>query len=114
MQTRKKSAYILLSNHHHNPRVGVMTSSVEQGCDTLTERRLLPTAELTRMRARWFKPNRAEVNDLDKFGQWLIVNRYLSDFSFRMLRAGKADLLRLNQYQLIDHLSSGPFSGAYL
>ncbi|MHB1426441.1 MAG: serine/threonine protein kinase [Gemmataceae bacterium] len=91
-----------------------MTSSVEQFCDTLTERRLLSTAELTRMRTRWFKPNRADVNELDKFGHWLIVNSYLSDFSFRMLRAGKADLLRLNQYQLIDHLASGPFAGAYL
>lgn len=51
---------------------------------------------------------------MDKFGQWLSVNGYLTAFTFRMLRDGKADLLQLNQYQLTDHLASGPFAGAYL
>jgi serine/threonine protein kinase len=91
-----------------------MTSSVEQLCDKIAERRLLSSADLSRLRARWFRPNRAEVNDVDKFAQWLTVNGYLTAFAVRMLRSGKADLLRLNQYQLLDHLVSGPFAGAYL
>src|SRR6185437_7183348 len=45
---------------------------------------------------------------------WLSVNGFLTAFAFRMLRDGKADLLHLNQYQLTDHLVSGPFAGAYL
>jgi hypothetical protein len=91
-----------------------MTASVEQLCDKIAERRLLSSAELSRLRARWFQPNRADANDIDKFAQWLTVNGYLTTFAVRMLRSGKADLLRLNQYQLLDHLVSGPFAGAYL
>lgn len=91
-----------------------MTASVEQLCDQIAERRLLPSAELSRLRARWFRPGRADVNDVDKFGQWSSVNGFLTAFTFRMLRGGKADLLRLNQYQLTDHLGSGPFAGAFL
>jgi hypothetical protein len=91
-----------------------MTSSVEQLCDKIAERRLLSSADLSRLRARWFRPNRADVNDVDKFAQWLTVNGYLTAFAVRMLRSGKADLLRLNQYQLMDHLVTGPFAGDYL
>jgi serine/threonine protein kinase len=91
-----------------------MTASVEQLCDKIAERRLLSSGDLSRLRARWFQPNRADANDVDKFAQWLTVNGYLTTFAVRMLRNGKADLLRLNQYQLLDHLVSGPFAGAYL
>jgi serine/threonine protein kinase len=91
-----------------------MTLSVEQLCESIGERRLLPSAELARLRARWFQSKRADVNDVDKFGHWMTVNGYLTPFSFRMLRDGKGHLLQLNQYQLTDHLSSGPFAGAFL
>src|SRR5262249_51023280 len=69
---------------------------------------------VSRLRARWFRPDRKDAADVDKFGQWLAVNGYLTSFRFRMLRGGKASLLRLNQYQIVDHLASGPFTGAYL
>jgi hypothetical protein len=91
-----------------------MATSVEELCEKIAEHRILPSTELSRLRARWFQPKREDVSDVNKFGQWLAVNRYLSAFIIRMLRDGKADLLRLNQYQLTDHLVSGPFAGAYL
>ena len=46
--------------------------------------------------------------DVNKFGQWLSVNGFLTSFTFRMLRDGKANLLHLNQYQLTDHLATAP------
>jgi hypothetical protein len=91
-----------------------MTPTAEQLCDAMAERRLISAADLTRLRARWFRPDRADAANLDRFGQWLTVNGYLSAFAFRMLRSGAGDLLRLNQYQLVDHLTSGPFAGSYL
>ncbi len=91
-----------------------MTPTVEQLCEMMTGLQLLSSADLSRLRARWFQPGRADAANLDRFGQWLTVNGYLSGFAFRMLRDGKGELLRLNQYQLADHLSSGPFAGAYL
>ncbi len=114
VRTTKRLPDILLGNSFYHPRVAVMTSSVEQLYDKISERRLLSSADLTGLRARWFRPNRADVNDVDKFAHWLTVNGYLTAFAVRMLRSGKADLLRLNQYQLMDHLTSGPFAGAYL
>jgi serine/threonine-protein kinase len=91
-----------------------MTASVEQICQMMAAHRLLSSAELARLRGRWFQPQRKDATDVDKFGQWLSVNGYVSGFAFRMLRAGQADLLQLNQYQVVDHLASGPFAGSYL
>jgi hypothetical protein len=91
-----------------------MTSTVEQLCETMAGQRLLSSAELSQMRTRWFRAGRKEVADPDKFRHWLVHNGYLSDFAFRMLSAGKADLLHFNQYQLVDHPANGPFAGAYL
>jgi serine/threonine protein kinase len=91
-----------------------MTPNVEQICQWIAEHHLASSADLARLRTRWFQPKRTDANDVDKFGQWLSVNGYLTPFAFRMLRNGKADLLQLNQYQLTDHLVSGPFAGAYL
>src|SRR5262249_719642 len=73
-----------------------------------------PPADISRLRARWFKPSRADANDVEKFGHWLSVNGFLTPFAFRMLRDFKVDMLQLNQYQLTDHLVSGPFAGPYL
>lgn len=97
---------------HHGD--AAMTASVEQLCEGIAERRLLSPSDLSRLRTRWFQATRTDANDVDKFGQWLSLNGYLTDFAFRMLRNGKADLLHLNQYQLTDHVTSGPFAGAYL
>jgi serine/threonine protein kinase len=91
-----------------------MTPTVEQVCDLLADRKILPTSEVSRLRARWFRPDRPDVANLDRFGKWLTVNGFLSAFSFQMLRAGQVDLLQLNQYLLVDQLSSGPFAGSYL
>ncbi|HEY7157604.1 MAG TPA: hypothetical protein VH575_26850 [Gemmataceae bacterium] len=91
-----------------------MTASVEQICQMMAAHRLLSSAELARLRGRWFQPQRKDAADVDKFGHWLSVNGYVSGFAFRMLRAGQADLLQLNQYQVVDHLTSGPFAGSYL
>lgn len=91
-----------------------MAPSIEQICEEIAQRRLLSSTDLAQLRTRWFQPKRADAHDVEQFGRWLSVNGYLTAFAFRMLRDGKADLLHLNQYQLTDHLTGGPFAGAYL
>ena len=49
-----------------------------------------------------------------KFGRWLVLNGYLSEFSLRWLQNGQADRLRLNQYVLVDQLVRGPLAGGFL
>ncbi len=90
-----------------------MTATIEPLFEALARHRLLPPSELHRLRDRWFKPGRAEVDNPEKFGQWAVANGFLTSFVVRMLREGKANLLRLNQYQLTELLSSGPFRGGY-
>ncbi|MBM4071832.1 MAG: hypothetical protein FJ271_23335 [Planctomycetes bacterium] len=91
-----------------------MTATTEPLFEAITRNRLLPPSELNRLRERWFKPGRAEANDADKFGRWVVANGFLTAFVVRMLRQNKSNLLRLNQYQLTELLESGQFKGAFL
>lgn len=91
-----------------------MTATTEPLFEAITRNRLLPPSELNRMRERWFRPGRAEVGDPDKFAHWVVANGFLTAFVVRMLRQNKANLLRLNQYQLTELLGAGQFKGAFL
>jgi serine/threonine protein kinase len=88
--------------------------TVEQLCVAIESHQLMASKDLVALRARWFRPGRAEVADTARFTHWLVANNYLSAFVVNLLVTGKTELLRLNQYQVRDHLKSGPYAGAYL
>jgi hypothetical protein len=88
--------------------------TVEQLWNVVQSSGLLTQADQAAVRKKWFQGSRAELGDADKFGRWLIVNDFLTEFSLRFLHAGRGDLLRFGQYQIVDQLQRGPLAGAYL
>ena len=64
--------------------------SVEQLAEAIEQSGLLPARELAALRARWFRPGRAEVADSERFAGWLAANHYLTPFTLALLRSGKA------------------------
>jgi hypothetical protein len=91
-----------------------MPFTVEQLCQTIDQLRLMSARELATVKARWFRADRKERGDAEKFCQWLRANRYLSPFVIDLLGQGKADELVLNQYRVSDQIQSGPLAGGYL
>src|SRR3954447_22183144 len=90
------------------------TKSVEEICKLIEQYKLMSSNHYAAMRARWFRPNRQEVADVEQFKKWLVLNRYLTEFVTSVLSGRKSDQLILNQYRLQDQMISGPMAGAYL
>lgn len=88
--------------------------SVEQLWAAVKKYGGLTSADQGVVHKKWFGSNRPEVNDLGKFTRWLTINHHLSDFALQMIQAGKGDLLRLGDYQIIDQIQKGPQTGSYL
>jgi serine/threonine protein kinase len=88
--------------------------SVEEICQLIERYQLMSSKDYAAMRARWFRPDRKEVADIEAFRKWLVLNRYLTDFVAKVLLGRKSDQLVLNKYRLQDQLISGPMAGAYL
>jgi serine/threonine protein kinase len=86
-----------------------------QDIDAAVERyRLISSKELADMRARWFRPERQNAGDTEEFCRWLVLNNYITDFVAKVLSGRKSDHLVLNEYRVLDQLTSGPMQGAYL
>src|SRR5262249_15218419 len=80
----------------------------------IEQHRLMPAEEVAALRARWFRTGRKEVEDTNRFCEWLRVNGYLTDFVIGALASGKVDWLTLNQYRLTDRVRAGVQSGDFL
>ncbi len=91
-----------------------MSLMVPQLSEALQRCGLLSPTELNAVRSGWFVEKRQDSSDPHKFGRWLVLNGYLSEFSLRLLQNGQADRLRLNQYLLVEPLTRGPLAGGYL
>src|SRR5688572_24692024 len=90
------------------------TKTVQEIADAIEGYHLLSSKDAAAMRERWFRPDRKEVDDPEKFRRWLVMNRYATEFVTRVVSGRKSDQLVLNQYRLIDQLIDGPMAGAYL
>ncbi len=91
-----------------------MSVTVPQLTETLQRSGLLSPAEVKAVQVGWFHDRRQDANDPAKFGKWLVLNGYLSEFSLRLLQEGQADRLRLNQYLLLEPITRGPQAGSFL
>jgi twitching motility protein PilT len=79
-----------------------MSSSAEQLFTQIEKLHLISPKDIEAVQSRWFRPGRKEVQDADRFCDWLRVNDYVTDFVLSALTRGKADKLILNQYRLTD------------
>jgi serine/threonine protein kinase len=90
------------------------TKSAQEICDAIERYRLMSSKDLAAMRARWFRPDRRAASDPEQFLHWLVLNQYVTDFVAKVVSGRKSDHLVLNEYRVLDQLSSGPMAGAYL
>lgn len=91
-----------------------MANAVEALVQEIERLQLMSSRDVAAMRARWFKPGRADMEDKAKFVAWLKTNSFVSDFALGFLENQQADLLAWNQYRIRDQVKSGPLAGAYV
>jgi hypothetical protein len=82
--------------------------------DTIERLHLLPSGETSRIKARWFRPDRQGADDVHQFARWLVTNDFLTKYAIEQIGQGRADQLRLGQYQLLEPCKAGPHAGSFL
>src|SRR6516165_2507709 len=90
-----------------------MQRSAEDLLKQIEDLHLMSAKDIELVKSRWFRPGRKEIQDAARFGDWLRVNDYLTDFVLSALTRGKADRLTLNQYRLTDMLRTGAQAGDF-
>jgi twitching motility protein PilT len=91
-----------------------MPLTVEDVLAQIEHHHLMAAKDIGAVKARWFRPERKDAEDAARFGEWLRVNDYLSEFALTAVTRGKADQLTLNQYRLTDLVGSGPETRDFL
>ena len=89
-----------------------MSLTAEQLQQSVEHSQLLTPTDLSAIRSGWFQVRRQDAADVQKFGRWLVLNHYFSEFGLRLVRDGKADLLRCNQYRIVSPFAKGPSPAA--
>src|SRR3954454_118166 len=90
-----------------------METSVEGLCNQLARHKLLAPDAVRSLRQRLRTDGREGVDDVAKFGKWLIGQGVVTDFQIGMITRGFTDLLILNEYRLMDRIGQGRMAGVY-
>src|SRR5205823_4299491 len=62
---------------------------------------------------RWFKPDRAGAQDVERFSKWLVMNQFLTELQATMLMKGQSENLTLNQYKMLERIGKGRMTGIF-
>jgi serine/threonine protein kinase len=90
-----------------------MDFTVENICGFLIRGRLLTPEEVKTMYQRWLGDCKDGAGNLAKFSQWLVANKYVTEYQAALLIKGHADDFFLNQYQILERLGRGRMAGVY-
>ncbi len=90
-----------------------MENSVESVCNLLARSRLLPAREVRALHERWRGEASDGVADLARFGQWLVGNRFVTEYQADRLLRGKAGNFFLNDYKILAKVGQGHMAAIY-
>jgi hypothetical protein len=90
-----------------------MSQSVENICNQLARFRLLETDAIRNLRQRWLTEAGSQAEDSARFGKWLVANRFLTEFQAALLLRGSGELLRCEDYVLMERIGQGRMAGVY-
>jgi serine/threonine protein kinase len=90
-----------------------MGFSVENVCGFLIRSRLMTPDEMKAMYERWRTEAGEHVASTARFGRWLAVNRYVTEYQASLLVKGHADGFFLNHYKVLERVGRGRMAGVY-
>lgn len=82
--------------------------------ETIERLHLLSTGETSRVKTRWFRPDRQGADDVTQFERWLVTNNFLTKYAIEEIAEGRAENLRLGQYLLLEPCKAGSHVGSFL
>lgn len=90
-----------------------MELTVQNVYGLLIRSKLLPVDQIKALFDRWNQEAGSASTNLVKFTQWLVSNRFLTEYQATLLARGYADGFFLNQYKILDRLGKGRMAGVY-
>jgi serine/threonine protein kinase len=88
-------------------------TSVESLCNLLARSRLLPADDVRALRQRWLREGGRATHNLGAFADWLIANRYITEYQSRLLLKGKTERFFVSEYKLLERVGKGRMAGVY-
>src|SRR5437870_5091055 len=90
-----------------------MEFSVQNLCGFLIRSKLMSPDGMKAMYQRWQAEAPGNLENLGQFSQWLIANKYVTEYQAGLLSKGHADDFFLNQYMILERLGRGRMAGVY-
>jgi serine/threonine protein kinase len=90
-----------------------MGFSVENVCGFLIRSRLMTPDEMKAMYQRWQSEAGQHAASAARFGRWLVVNKYVTEYQEKLLLRGHADGFFLNHYRVLERIGRGRMAGVY-
>lgn len=90
-----------------------MAVTVDSMCESLLLSGIMSSDDVAALKERWFKKERADAQDVDKFSKWLVMNQYMTELQAAMVAKGQAENLFLGQYKILDRIGKGRLAGVY-
>jgi serine/threonine protein kinase len=90
-----------------------MEFSVQNLCGFLIRSKLMSPDGMKAMYQRWQAEAPGNLENLGQFTQWLIANKYVTEYQAGLLARGHADDFFLNQYMILERLGRGRMAGVY-
>ncbi len=90
-----------------------MELTVQNVYGLLIRSKLLPIDEARNLYARWQAEAKDASTNLSRFADWLVSNRYLTQYQAYLLVRGHADGFFLNEYKILERLGQGRMAGVY-
>lgn len=90
-----------------------MKQSVEDYCNLLVRSRLLAPEDVRALYQRWRREAGDQAAFVGRFAQWLVAGGQLTTYQASRLARGRAEGFFLDQYKVLDKISSGPQAGLY-
>jgi serine/threonine protein kinase len=90
-----------------------MEFSVQNLCGFLIRSKLMSPDGMKAMFQRWQAEAPGNLENLGRFTQWLIANKYVTEYQAGLLTKGHAEDFFLNQYMILERLGRGRMAGVY-
>jgi len=90
-----------------------MELTVQNVFGLLLRSKLMGVDEARAMFARWKAESKDNFGNLKKFADWIVANKYLTEYQAALLIRGHADVFFLNDYKILDRLGKGRMAGVY-
>lgn len=88
-------------------------ANISDYCGLLVRSKLLPQAEVEKLKSQWQISGKSADGDLDQFRRFVLQNSPLSEYQAALIQRGHSEGFFLGEYEVRDRIGKGQSAGVY-